>query len=157
MRKKRTLCLLLALVMALSLLAGCAGQQETAQPAEKTDKGGKIAISMYLWDRSRLKELTPWLEEKFPNIEFTFIQSFNTMEYYKDLMARGEEMPDIITCRRFSLNDAAPLADQLMDLSRTDVAGTFYTSYLEVNRETGGAVAAHVRRGGLHRCQQGPV
>ena len=139
-RKKRTLCLLLALVMALSLLAGCAGQQETAQPAEKTDKGGKIAISMYLWDRSMLKELTPWLEEKFPNIEFTFIQSFNTMEYYKDLMARGEEMPDIITCRRFSLNDAAPLADQLMDLSRTDVAGTFYTSYLEVNRETGGAI-----------------
>ena len=29
MRKKRTICLLLALVMALSLLAGCAGQKET--------------------------------------------------------------------------------------------------------------------------------
>ena len=49
-------------------------------------------------------------------------------------------MPDIITCRRFSLNDAAPLAEHLMDLSETEVAGTFYSSYLEVNRETGGAI-----------------
>lgn len=86
------------------------------------------------------KELSPWLEQKFPNIDFTFIQSFNTMEYYKDLLARGEEIPDIITCRRFSLNDAAPLAEHLMDLSTTEVAGTFYSSYLEVNRETGGAI-----------------
>ena len=86
------------------------------------------------------KELTPWLEEKFPEINFTFIQSFNTMEYYKDLMARGEAMPDIITCRRFSLNDAAPLSEYLMDLSKSEVAGTFYSSYLEVNRETSGAI-----------------
>ena len=86
------------------------------------------------------KELSPWLEQKFPQIEFTFVQSYNTMEYYKDLLARGEDMPDIITCRRFSLNDAAPLAEHLMDLSKTEVAGTFYSSYLEVNRETGGAI-----------------
>ena len=58
----------------------------------------------------------------------------------KDLLARGEELPDIITCRRFSLNDAAPLSDHLMDLSQTEVAGTFYSSYLEVNREPGGAI-----------------
>ena len=66
----------LALVMALSLLAGCAGQQKTAQPAEKTREDGKIAISMYLWDRSMLKEFTPWLEQKFPEIEITFVQAF---------------------------------------------------------------------------------
>ena len=49
-------------------------------------------------------------------------------------------MPDIITCRRFSLNDAAPLSEYLMDLSKSEVAGTFYSSYLEVNRETSGAI-----------------
>lgn len=86
------------------------------------------------------KELSPWLEQKFPDIDFTFVQSYNTMEYYKDLLTRGESMPDIITCRRFSLNDAAPLADYLMDLSKTEVAGTFYSSYLEVNREESGAI-----------------
>ena len=116
--------------MAAALFAGCTGQK----------KDDRISISLYAWDRSMFKELTPWLEEKFPEINFTFIQSFNTMEYYKDLMARGEAMPDIITCRRFSLNDAAPLTEYLMDLSKSEVAGTFYSSYLEVNRESSGAI-----------------
>ncbi|MCI5901215.1 MAG: extracellular solute-binding protein [Blautia sp.] len=49
-------------------------------------------------------------------------------------------MPDIITCRRFSLNDAAALSPYLMDLSKTEVAGTFYTSYLNVNKENSGAI-----------------
>ena len=137
MKQKRLIALLLAVVMAAAVLAGCGGQQQSAGSKKQDDK---IAISMYMWDRSMLKELSPWLEEKFPEIEFTFVQSFNTMEYYKDLLARGEKIPDIITCRRFSLNDAAPLADYLMDLSQTEVAGTFYSSYLEVNRETGGAI-----------------
>ena len=127
---KRFVALLLVVVMAAALFAGCTGQK----------KDDRISISLYAWDRSMFKELTPWLEEKFPEINFTFIQSFNTMEYYKDLMARGEAMPDIITCRRFSLNDAAPLSEYLMDLSKSEVAGTFYSSYLEVNRETSGAI-----------------
>ena len=131
---KKCLCLLLAAVMAATLLSGCAGQSETE------GEDGKIAISMYMWDRSLFKELTPWLEQTFPDIEFTFVQSYNTMEYYKDLLARGESIPDVITCRRFSLNDAAPLAEYLMDLSQTEVAGTFYSSYLEVNRESSGAI-----------------
>ena len=127
---KRFVAFLLVVVMAAALFAGCTGQK----------KDDRISISLYAWDRSMFKELTPWLEEKFPEINFTFIQSFNTMEYYKDLMARGEAMPDIITCRRFSLNDAAPLSEYLMDLSKSEVAGTFYSSYLEVNRESSGAI-----------------
>ena len=137
---KKHLCLLLAVVMTATLFGGCAGQQNTVSQSQKSGKDDKIKISMYMWDRSMLKELSPWLEKKFPEIEFTFVQSFNTMEYYKDLLARGDKIPDIITCRRFSLNDAAPLADHLMDLSQTEVAGTFYSSYLEVNRETNGAI-----------------
>ena len=134
MKAKRFAALLLAMV--LTLLAGFVPTADTARAAG----GDRISISMYMWDRSMFKELSPWLEERFPNIDFTFIQSYNTMEYYKDLLARGEEIPDILTCRRFSLNDAAPLADHLMDLSQTEVAGTFYSSYLEVNRETTGAI-----------------
>ena len=124
--------MVLACVMFALSMTGCAGQTAA--------NNGRISISMYMWDRSMFKELSPWLEEKFPDIDFTFVQSYNTMEYYKDLLARGEEMPDIITCRRFSLNDAAPLAEHLADLSKTEVAGTFYSSYLEVNREESGAI-----------------
>ncbi len=39
-------------------------------------------------------------------------------------------MPDIITCCRFSLHDASPLKDSLMDLSTTNVAGAVYDTYL---------------------------
>ena len=59
------------------------------------------------------------------------------MDYYRDLLNRAEATADIITCRRFSLNDAAPLAEHLMDLSTTEVAGTFYSSYLNNNQEPG--------------------
>ena len=128
---KRMMKFLLTGLMAVTMFSGCAG---------KTENDGKVSISMYVCDRSMFKELTPWLEEKFPDIDFTFVQSFNTMEYYKDLIERGEEMPDIITCRRFSLNDAASLSEYLMDMSHTDVAGTFYSSYLENNREESGAI-----------------
>lgn len=131
--KKRGLCLLLVMAMVMTVFTGCAGKSDKA-------KDEKISIRFYAWDRSMFKEFTPWLEEKFPDIEFTFVQSYNTMDYYKDLMARGEEMPDIITCRRFSLNDAAALAPYLMDLSQTEVAGTFYTSYLNMNKENGGEI-----------------
>ena len=117
MKLKKILSLLLACVMFALMMTGCAGQTAT--------NDGRISISMYMWDRSMFKELSPWLEEKFPNIDFTFVQSYNTMEYYKDLLARGEEMPDIITCRRFSLNDAAPLSEHLADLSKTEVADTY--------------------------------
>ena len=137
--KKRTrlAALLLSILTLVGTLAGCAGQKNSGEQAAKNDK---INISMYMWDRSMFKELTPWLEQKFPDIEFTFVQSYNTMDYYKDMLARGAQLPDIITCRRFSMNDAAFLADQLMDLSTTEVAGTFYSSYLDVNRENSGAI-----------------
>ena len=139
MKKKSIATLLLALTLALLMLTGCTGGKDPVS-AKTAGKRDRVSITMYMWDRSMFKELSPWLEAQFPEIDFTFVQSYNTMEYYKDLLARGEAMPDIITCRRFSLNDAAPLAGELMDLSKTEVAGTFYASYLEVNRETSGAI-----------------
>ena len=134
---KKLTCLLLCVILAAVLLTGCEYRAESAVQAKDDDR---IALSVYMWDRSMFKELTPWLEQKFPNIDFTFVQSYNTIDYYTDLLERGCDLPDIITCRRVSLNDAVPLSDYLMDLSKTDVAGTFYSSYLESNRETGGAI-----------------
>ncbi|MGN0638501.1 MAG: 5'-nucleotidase C-terminal domain-containing protein [Huintestinicola sp.] len=126
--KKRIIAALMIPVLLLSV-TGC----------EKNKTNDTVEITMYLWDKSMCSEFTPWLEQKFPEIDFTFVVGYNTMEFYTDLEARGA-LPDIITCRRFSLNDAAHLSDMLMDLSQTDVAGSFYDSYIENNREPGGAV-----------------
>ena len=126
--KKRVLAALLIFVMMLSIV--CCGMEQ------KTDK---VEITMYLWDKSMTREFTIWLEAQFPDIDFTFVIGYNTMDYYKDLNERGA-LPDIITCRRFSLNDAAQMSDMLMDLSETDVVGSFYDTYIENNREPGGAI-----------------
>lgn len=115
-KKKRLLSLLMVFVMAVTMLAGC------TSPKEVDD--GKISISMYVWDRFMFKEFTPWLEQKFPDIEFTFIQSYNTMDYYKDLLDRGEDMPDIYsTTQMFTCYDK--YAENLIDLSKYDVTGKY--------------------------------
>ena len=129
--KKRFLALFLSL-MTLLTFAGCLGTPESE--SEKTE------ITMYLWDKSMTKTLTPWLEEQFPEYKLTFVIGYNTMDYHTDLTARGEPMPDVITCRRFSINDAVHLSDQLLDLSSTEVVGTFYNSYIENNREEDGGI-----------------
>ena len=68
MKKNIVISLILVLAMALSLLAGCGSKQDSAEKPKDT---GKISISLYAYDRSMFKELTPWLEEKFPEIDFT--------------------------------------------------------------------------------------
>ena len=128
--KRGFVCLLLLAV--LLGLTGCAD----GGPEERADR---VSITMHLWDKSMCRELTLWLEQQFPEIDFTFVVGYNTMDYYTDLYERGA-LPDIITCRRFSLNDASHMSGMLMDLSRTEVAGTFYDSYIENNRETSGAI-----------------
>lgn len=129
-RMERLIATVLAFVMLFSV-AGCVDGKKKAKE--------NVKISMYLWDKSMSKELTPWLQEQFPDIDFEFVVGYNTMDYYSDLNNRGA-LPDIITCRRFSLNDAAHLSGELMDMSKTELVGTFYSSYIENNREMDGAI-----------------
>ena len=114
-----------ALLLAVVMLFGVTGCGEIFGLSKN-----KISISIYLWDKSMSKELTPWLEKQFPDISFTFVVGYNTMDFYTDLNNR-DSLPDIITCRRFSLNDAAHMSDLLMDMSQTEIVGSFYDSYIE--------------------------
>lgn len=125
---------------AMTTLSACSASNGDSAASNSDSDSDKICITFYAWDRSMMKALTPWLEQKFPEYEFNFLLGFNSMDYYHDLLGRAERLPDIITCRRFSLNDAASLADHLADLSTTEVAGTFYSSYLNTNKEPGGAI-----------------
>lgn len=122
---------LLIVACALLMLMGCTGKT--------TKKEEKVHVTMYLWDKSLSRNLTPWLQEKFPEYELEFVQAYNNMGYYTYLYNHNN-LPDIITCRRFSINDAAHMSNMLMDLSKTELAGTFYSSYLENNRESDGSI-----------------
>ena len=132
---KEILSLLLALVMAATMLAGC-GVQETspaAQPASQTgtaQTAEKDKVVVACWGNQMLDTYTQYLCDLFPEVEFEFVLAANSTDYYR-FRADHDDMPDILTVRRFALKDAMLLKDYLYDLSNTELASTYYGSYLD--------------------------
>ena len=126
---KRALCRLIsvlaALVMGLSLLTGC-GTKSTEQTREQEDAQ---TIQVYLWTNSLYETYAPYIQSQLPDVNIEFIVGNNDLDFYKFLQQNGG-LPDIITCCRFSLHDAAPLKDSLMNLATTNEAGAVYNTYL---------------------------
>ena len=112
---------LLVMVTVISLLSGCGGKS-----AEKEDVE---TITVYLWSTSLYEKYAPYVQEQLPDINVEFVVGNNNLDFYKFLKENGG-LPDIITCCRFSLHDASPLKDGLMDISTTNAAGAVYDSYL---------------------------
>ena len=124
MKKKkwnRVLPVLLVMVTALSLLSGCGGRSAEKEDAE--------TITVYLWSTSLYEKYAPYIQEQLPDINIEFVVGNNDLDFYKFLEKNGG-LPDIITCCRFSLHDASPLKDSLMDLSTTNAAGAVYVTYI---------------------------
>ena len=124
MKKKkwsRVLSVLLVMVTVISLLPGCGRKRAEKEDAE--------TITVYLWSTSLYEKYAPYIQEQLPDIQVEFIVGNNDLDFYRFLKENGG-LPDIITCCRFSLHDASPLKDSLMDLSTTNVAGAVYDTYL---------------------------
>ena len=126
---KRTLhrlfSVLMALVMAVSLLTGCG--TKNAENVEKQEDAQTIQV--YLWTNNLYETYAPYIQSQLPDVNIEFIVGNNDLDFYKFLKENGG-LPDIITCCRFSLHDAAPLKDSLMNLALTNEAGAVYNTYL---------------------------
>ena len=105
------------------LVAGCGKQDKAAS-------GGKEKVTIALWGNDLLENYTGYLVKKFPEVEFQFVLATNSTDYYK-YRNKNKDLPDILTVRRFSMRDAVELKDLLYDLSNTELAGTFYGTYLD--------------------------
>ena len=127
--------LLAAMVLGVSLLTGCAGKSAEAVQAEEDAD----TIQVYLWTNSLYEKYAPYVQAQLPDVNVEFIVGNNDLDFYKFLQENGG-LPDIITCCRFSLHDAAPLKDSLMDLSTTNEAGAVYNTYLNSFRNEDGSV-----------------
>lgn len=128
MKKKRwsrLLALLLVLGLSVSLLAGC-GAESTEAAASKEDAE---TIQVYLWTTNLYDTYAPYIQSQLPDVNIEFIVRHNDLDFYKFLQENGG-LPDIITCCRFSLHDAAPLKGSLMNLAMTNEAGAVYNNYL---------------------------
>ena len=132
---RRLFSVLMALVMAVSLLTGCG--TKTAENVEKQEDAQTIQV--YLWSTSLYETYAPYIQSQLPDVNIEFIVGNNDLDFYKFLQENGG-LPDIITSCRFSLHDAAPLKDSLMNLALTNEAGAVYNTYLNSFKNEDGSV-----------------
>lgn len=131
----RLLSALAALVIGLSVLTGCG--TKTAENVEKQEDAQTIQV--YLWTNNLYETYAPYIQSQLPDVNIEFIVGNNDLDFYKFLQENGG-LPDIITCCRFSLHDAAPLKDSLMNLALTNEAGAVYNTYLNSFKNEDGSV-----------------
>ena len=132
-KRKRGLSFLLAVLAAAAcLLTGCGAQKSEAQEDAET-------IQVYLWNTTLYENYAPYIQSQLPDVNIEFIVGNNDLDFYKFLNENGG-LPDIITCCRFSLHDAAPLKDSLMNLATTNEAGAVYNPYLSSFKNEDGSI-----------------
>ena len=136
---KKITCLLLSIVMAAAMLTGCGNQgakeestveKTGTQTEQKEENNEKEKVVVACWGNQMLDSYTQYLCDLFPQVEFEFILATNSTDYYR-FRQDHDDMPDILTVRRFALKDAVLLKDYLYDLSNTELASTYYGSYLD--------------------------
>ena len=132
---RRLVSLLAALAMGLSLLTGCSAK--TAEQVQEQEDAQTIQV--YLWSNSLYEIYAPYVQSQLPDVNIEFIVGNNDLDFYKFLQENGG-LPDIITSCRFSLHDAAPLKDSLMNLAMTNEAGAVYNAYLNSFKNEDGSV-----------------
>lgn len=128
MKMKRTLALLLAGMMSITMLAGCGATSSLTEVFGGKEEKEKVTVA--LWGNQMLENYSQYLCDTFPEVEFEFTLATNSTDYYRFLNDH-DDLPDILTVRRFSLKDAVLLKDVLYDLGDTELASTFYGTYLE--------------------------
>ena len=123
---KKLFCLLLALSMTATVLTGCGAQNSGSEK----DGNEREKVTVALWGTQLLENYTQYLCDTFPEVEFEFFLATNSTDFYR-YRNDHDDLPDILTVRRFSLKDAVLIKDLLYDLCDTELASTFYGTYLD--------------------------
>lgn len=129
MKGKRFFSIALVLVSTISLMTGC------GQSTKKTED----PLTVYLWDGNLVNEMAPYIRGLVPDKEIEFIVGNNNVDLYCYLQENGA-LPDIITTRRFSENDAKAIRPDLLDLSGYDVVSEYYQYATQYYKSEGGEI-----------------
>ena len=124
---KKLLCFMLTLLVSVTALSGCSVSDKSS---ETEDDSSKEKVVVALWGNQMLDTYAEYLCDMFPEVEFEFVLATNSTDYYR-FRQDHDDMPDILSVRRFALKDAVLLKDYLYDLSNTELANTYYGSYLD--------------------------
>ena len=108
--KKAKRCLIAVVsgvLVATAVLSGC-GQSK--KEVSKNDDH----LTVYLWENRLMQNIAPSIHEQFAAQEIEFIIGNNDTDLYS-YFKEHDELPDIITVRRFSGTDAQDLQPYLID------------------------------------------
>ena len=120
--KKAKRCLIAVVsgvLVASAVLSGC-GQ------SKKEVSINDDHLTVYLWENRLMKNIAPYIHEQFPDQDIEFIIGNNDTDLYS-YFKEHNELPDIITVRRFSGTDAQDLQPYLMDFASYDVVSKYYS------------------------------
>ena len=119
-KAKRCLTAVVSGVLAASaVLSGC-GQ------SKKEVSINDDHLTVYLWENRLMKNIASYIHEQFPDQDIEFIIGNNDTDLYS-YFKEHDELPDIITVRRFSGTDAQDLQPYLMDFASYDVVSKYYS------------------------------
>lgn len=123
------LCRWISGLLAAALLLGLCGCMGHTRPK----------LTVYLHNENLLEDYAPTLQRMVPEAELEFVVGRDSADFYLFRQENGE-LPDIITLGGVSMRETRELNRYLMDLSETEVAASFYDTYLESYRDSGGAI-----------------
>lgn len=130
--KKRYLVVTCAIIITSLLMGGCGTQKTSVK--EKDDH-----LTVYLWSNNMIKDVVPYIEEQIPDQEIEFIVGNNNVDLY-NYLEEHDELPDIITTRRFSEKDAETLQPYLLDMGAYDIVSEYYPYALQYYTDSDGAI-----------------
>lgn len=123
MKIRKIIGLLMVLILTAAPLSGCDSKKLSVE-----SKKEKVTIA--LWGNQMLENYVQYICDSFPEVDFEFVLATNSTDYYR-YRQEHDDMPDILSVRRFALKDAVALKDYLYDLSNTELASTYYGTYLD--------------------------
>ena len=120
--KKRYFVWICTLIITL-LLSGCEIQESKGEEKDEP-------LTVYIWDNNMIKSVIPYIKEQIPEQKIEFITGNNNVDLY-NYLEEHDELPDIITTRRFSEKDAEVLQPYLLDFGAYDIVSEYYPYALQ--------------------------
>lgn len=131
---KRFLAAALVSLLTLSLAscgdAASTDESNTGSETAENNANERPHVRIGLCQQNMMDGTPKAIRAAFPDVDFEFIITNNSADYNVYLYEH-DDLPDIITIRRFSLNDAVKLKDTLVDLRSSDIAAGYYQNYLQ--------------------------
>mgnify|MGYP001249963005 CR=1 FL=1 len=135
--KKNRLPLLISIVAAglcILLFSGCSSS--SGETDSHYTAGNKVIIKVSMYNNSAFPQWRTYVEKQCPDV---YIEWENNLNSAANVIyqAKHDDMPDIVTIRRFESDSASEMDKYLSDLSELKITDTYKPKYLKPYQNNG--------------------